>query len=167
MAKVHGIDTGAKVVNDFGACALCYAQSSPEYHHILPVAFGGVDGPQIRLCADCHSSVHRVAISADYKGGVYSASSGVDLLTENEKWQCSRDPHTTRARAHWLVSVIVAGERSVQGNPNKITRKSLQLSGVEHTMVKELKAVIPGCKSQEDAIKFAIRLAHNQRFSKQ
>ena len=32
-----------------------------ERHHILPEAYGGKHGPQVSLCTDCHTKVHKLA----------------------------------------------------------------------------------------------------------
>jgi hypothetical protein len=32
-----------------------------EDHHVIPRAFGGTNGPQVRLCSDHHSLLHKIA----------------------------------------------------------------------------------------------------------
>ena len=41
-------------------CVNCGSTSNLQYHHIVPVSFGGNDGPSnvAVLCGDCHSLVH-------------------------------------------------------------------------------------------------------------
>ena len=44
-------------------CTICNIRSdSIHSHHVIPQAYGGVDGPQVPLCGSCHTSVHAHAV---------------------------------------------------------------------------------------------------------
>ena len=43
-------------------CWVCSESSGLNNHHVIPQAYGGVNGPQVTLCAVCHSKVHATAL---------------------------------------------------------------------------------------------------------
>lgn len=55
------LDLSAGAINDTGGCWICGNRDGAHYHHIIPRAYGGTHGPQVRLCAVCHDGVHKVA----------------------------------------------------------------------------------------------------------
>lgn len=45
-------------------CVICLnVPSTPHMHHVIPQCYGGVDGPQVLLCASCHNDLHNQALS--------------------------------------------------------------------------------------------------------
>lgn len=43
-------------------CWICTKRQGLNDHHVIPQAYGGVDGPQVTLCASHHTQVHTVAL---------------------------------------------------------------------------------------------------------
>ena len=61
-------------------CVNCGATDGLQYHHIVPLAFGGNDVPEnmVCLCRDCHSLIHYgkrgvIAHNDAVKAGVHAA----------------------------------------------------------------------------------------------
>ena len=45
-------------------CLVCGTTLNLQSHHITPVSLGGPeDGPQVPLCGNCHSNIHKMAES--------------------------------------------------------------------------------------------------------
>lgn len=44
------------------SCALCGMESGINFHHEIPRAYGGEDGPQTPLCSGHHGLVHTLAL---------------------------------------------------------------------------------------------------------
>jgi hypothetical protein len=43
-------------------CWVCSQRHGLNDHHVIPQAYGGVDGPQVTLCASHHTLIHTVAL---------------------------------------------------------------------------------------------------------
>jgi hypothetical protein len=43
-------------------CWICQGKDGLNDHHVIPQAYGGVDGPQVTLCATHHTLIHAVAL---------------------------------------------------------------------------------------------------------
>lgn len=43
-------------------CWVCSGKDGLNDHHVIPQAYGGVDGPQVTLCATHHTFIHTVAL---------------------------------------------------------------------------------------------------------
>ena len=45
-----------------GLCFTCRKKLPLDNHHIIPVSYGGQEGPTVDLCQDCHTLVHRLIL---------------------------------------------------------------------------------------------------------
>lgn len=43
-------------------CWVCPSKDGLNDHHVVPQAYGGVNGPQVTLCATHHTFIHAVAL---------------------------------------------------------------------------------------------------------
>lgn len=73
-------------------------------HHLVPRAFGGVDGPRISLCSPHHTAVHQIALKLERAKPVN------DLLTQDS---------TKDKKLLWLASIIVNAKAMTSEDPNK------------------------------------------------
>lgn len=46
-----------------GTCYVCDKEKLVEEHHLIPQSRGGKEGPQVKLCTECHDKGHYLAIS--------------------------------------------------------------------------------------------------------
>src|SRR6478736_5733847 len=88
-------------------CWICDRMFSPNLrrndHHIIPRAYGGVDGPQVSLCADHHSTLH------DIERRMWANRSHHDLLTHTTDWDI---------KLVWLASRAYNAHVLIQKDPN-------------------------------------------------
>ncbi len=112
----------------------CWACSKPftnsllrEDHHIIPSAFGGHDGPQVSLCSDHHSLLHKVADLLLAKSANLDVIRGFLLgLTEGEV-----------SRILYLSTRAAQAERVFKNDPNRGVQLSVTVSNTLLTEVKK------------------------------
>ena len=135
----------------------CWVCSSPfsssckeERDHIIPRAYGGIDGPQVSLCDSHHSALHEIALK------LYSKKSYFNLL-----------PHKADqdARLLYLASVAYNARVLTEKDPNKKQMVVLHLSGPEIAMLKKLKPVYKNA-GRERLIGVAIDLLYKRHFTR-
>jgi hypothetical protein len=119
-----------------------------EDHHIIPRAYGGMDGPQVRLCSSHHTALHTIALR------LYNGKPFYDLL--------SQDPDTNE-RLLYLASVAYNARLAVEGDPNKKQVLVLGLSGETRERLRRLKTVY-GRLGRERLIELAILNLFNKHF---
>lgn len=97
-------------------------------HHVIPQAAGGRDGPQVRICSDCHNAIHDAADKGldviDY----------IELPDAKKRW-------TTRqavARAGYLIRTIRTALEVARQSANKTTGVNLKLNGEENARLEYL-----------------------------
>lgn len=94
-----------------------------HYHHIVPRAFGGEDGPQITLCTAHHDILHKIA------NKIVSNKDYSRYLTEDA---------STNRRLLDLANVAARAELAFRDDPNKKTKVPLTLDGATHAKLKDL-----------------------------
>jgi hypothetical protein len=97
-----------------------------EDHHIIPVAYGGADGPQVRICSDHHTALHTIALRL-YNGKPY-----FELLSPDT---------STNERLLYLASVAYNARLAVMNDPNKKRVLVLALKGDTWDKLTQLKTV--------------------------
>lgn len=102
-------------------CWVCTDTSSLHEHHIIPQAYGGVDGPTVTLCATCHNGVHHVA----------------DGREEMKPTSWSIQERLSRGMG--LVNAIVHARILASKSTNKRVIVTLELSANEATMLDRIK----------------------------
>ena len=117
-------------------------------HHIIPKAYGGVDGPQVSLCDSHHSALHFIALK------LYNKKPFNHLLTH----VASQDK-----KLLWLATMVYHARLATEKDPNK--RQVLVLSPTRETLdkLKQLKRVY-GNLSKENLVALAIDSLFNKHF---
>ena len=90
----------------------------PEDHHVIPRAFGGNDGPQVRLCSDHHSLLHKMAIMLvpEKQADLAHIQQFLIGLTT-----------TTAKRTMYLACTAALAERKFSADPNRGVPVSLSI----------------------------------------
>lgn len=104
-----------------------------EEHHIVPRAFGGVDGPVALLCDSHHAALHKIAIRIKAKKPY------IDLIP-------NATPLMLR-RLAWLATAVVRAEKEVGNDPNKQVLLGVKLSRDQQQVVRRLQSVYGGSQS--------------------
>lgn len=120
-----------------------------EDHHVIPRAYGGVDGHQVSLCASHHSALHEIALR------LYSKRSYFNLLTGDPKQD---------KKLMYLASCVYNARLLTENDPNK--RRILVLSPSKETFDKldRLKSLFKGNVSRERVIEAAIDALYKRHF---
>ena len=122
-------------------CWACKRRDGLHDHHIVPQAYGGVDGPQVTLCGSHHTLIHEVA------------------LKPKQEW-AQRIPVEHHATLGQLVSIIANARASTKHleKPMTINHK---LSMDRSRRLRELKLLL-GQKSITAALDMAIDIVYDQ-----
>lgn len=106
-------------------CWICNTKFGPAVkehrHHVIPRAYGGVDGPQVSLCDSHHSALHEIALK------LYTKKPYFKLL--------STDPGINK-RLMYLASVAYNSRLLTENDPNK---KPLLVESVHKETIDKLK----------------------------
>lgn len=124
-------------------CWVCDDVSSLHEHHIIPQAYGGVDGPTVTLCATCHNGVHHVA---DGRADMRPSS-----------WVT---PERNR-KGTWLSDTIVKARVLASTSDNKQAKVILELSANETKMLDQITQAI-GSTSRVKTLKELIHKMHQR-----
>lgn len=130
-------------------CGLKFDHSNKkEDHHIIPRAYGGVDGPQVSLCDSHHTAGHNISLK------LYSKKPFTDLLTNNEE---------QNKKLLYLATTICNARILTEGDPNK--KQVIIFSPKKETLdkLKQLKRVY-GNLGREKLIEYAIDRLYYQHF---
>lgn len=84
-------------------CYICHKKTILQEHHIQPQAYGGKDGPTVRLCSSCHTGLHVCALKA-----VSKKPKTIDPVFTSEQM----------LRAEPLIQYIVAAILKSRENPD-------------------------------------------------
>lgn len=118
-------------------------------HHILPRAYGGVDGPEVTICDGHHSTVHRV---------------GECLIHEKAHHQFLRGESTVRVqRIMYLASRIHEMYLKTKNDPNKAVTFTTVLTARHRNMIDALKPVL-GARSREAVFIQALESLYKRHF---
>lgn len=120
-----------------------------EDHHIFPRNAGGTDGPEVSLCSEHHSALHKIALRIQGKKDFREF-----LFGENSK---------SSHKLLWLASMVVKAEKFAQNDPNKLLRNGVQLNAAETEMLKRLQSIYPS-KSRSDLFKQGLYLLYKKHF---
>lgn len=99
-----------------------------ERHHLIPRAYGGVDGPQVSLCDKHHMVAHKIAICLKAKKPFEHL-----LVGESEE---------RRKKLIWMASLIVKADRATAGDENKPSKVTVVLSKQDQAMLDHVKTAM-------------------------
>lgn len=118
-------------------------------HHILPRAYGGVDGPEVSICDSHHSTVHRI---------------GECLINEKTHHQFLRgEPPKQVQKIMYLATRIHEIYLLTKNDPNKAVSVSLVLTARHRNLIDALKPVL-GVRSREAVFLAALESLHTRHF---
>lgn len=98
-----------------------------HHHHMVPRAFGGVDGPQVSLCDGHHNKLHKIAVA--WKG-----SKPHFMLVQGEI------PEVVK-KLEYLASIVYNAELQTRNDPNKQAAVMIHLNARQKQMIDRLKTV--------------------------
>jgi hypothetical protein len=119
-----------------------------QRHHVVPRAYGGIDGPQVSLCSAHHTALHEIALK------LYTKKPYFDFLT--------RDPSQDQ-KLLWLASVAYNARLATENDPNK---KPLLVESIRKetmTQLKQLKTIFPRT-SRAKLIEAAVSALYSRHF---
>lgn len=119
-------------------------RAQEERHHVIPVAYGGVDGLQVSLCDQHHTKAHRIAERLPRK------PFGEFLNGEN--------PVTTK-KLLWLATRIANARETYQADPNRHIMMAIMLKPEIRAMMDDLKGSLH-VRSREAVIESCITMIH-------
>lgn len=144
MASKATLDLSPGAINDPGGCWVCGSKLNPEYHHIIPRAYGGEKGPQVRLCSIDHAAIDRAVSLGVNKVAQARPGLGADGLT----------------RLAALAKLVISAAKATKGDPNKSIAFNDRFPAVT---AKKLKALVRLTNSSQQAV---VRQAINELHKK-
>lgn len=143
-----------------GYCWVCGAKFAgaggtalQEVHHIIPVAYGGRDGPTVDLCENHHGGLHKAALAI--RGGRGYRHIIPDLEGEPLK------------KLLWLATRVNEAYYATLGDPNKKAEVILPLDKELLEQITQLQKIYPRHRSRAAVIKLAIQQLHGKHFLRQ
>lgn len=132
-----------------GKCLICGLGSATLHsHHVVPQAYGGVGGPEVDLCGDCHTNVHAHAIA------ILSFKRNGKNKVKNF-WRTAEEEDTARP----LVAQIVNAALNYRGI--KQFKMITTLDEVTYNNLRLLKNDL-GKKSLEATLAYCIQYVYNK-----
>lgn len=121
-----------------------------EDHHVVPRAYGGVDGPTITLCTGHHTKLHEIAKC------LIKGRSHFHLLHGEDQTQIKK--------LLYLANAVYSAELATRNDPNKAASVMLTLNARHKHMVDSLKKVFPQAKSREAVFLIALEALYHKHF---
>ena len=119
-----------------------------EDHHIFPRNAGGTDGPEVSLCSEHHSTLHKIAQRLHRKAPF------ADLLLGEQQ--------SFHKKLLWLAAAVVKAENFAKGDPNKLLRNGVQLDAAETAMIQRLQKATG--KTRQEIFQLALRVLYSKYF---
>jgi len=119
-------------------------------HHMVPRAYGGVDGPTITLCDSDHNTLHKIAVALKANKSYYTHLQGADS--------------EQRRKLVYLANIVYNAELETRNDPNKSASAMVTLTARHKFMVDKLKKVYPSHRSREAVLLIALEKLFNQHF---
>lgn len=120
-------------------------------HHIVPVAYGGVDGPQVTLCTNHHDTLHLIAVA-------WKASKPHYRYVQNVV------PDQVK-KLEYLASIVYNAELQSRNDPNKAAAVILHLNAKQKLKIDRLKKVYPSVNSRASVLLLALENLYNKHFT--
>lgn len=122
-------------------------------HHIVPRAYGGVDGPTVTICDTHHSKTHRLAESLMHN-------------KQKDRYQLLLgEPAPQVKKLLYLADVIRNAWLATKNDPNKLAQVTLTLNRDQQLMVTKLKAIYPKAKSRNAILDIALQSLYNKHYA--
>lgn len=147
-------DPRSIVLNKCWICSALFSYNGGteqrEDHHIIPRAYGGVDGPTVTICDTHHTKTHRIAEC---------------LINQKNYFQYIKGegPDVVK-KLLWLASEIHNACLKMRNDPNKATSTVVTLNARHTHMVDALKKVKPKLRSREAQLLSALEAEYARHF---
>lgn len=135
---------GAKFVGEGGT-------QVREEHHMVPRAYGGVDGPTVTLCDTHHTKMHRVAEALIHEKSYRQ-------IVEGESPQVIK-------KILYLATVIRNAWQFSKDDPNKTAAVMVTLDRKHKLMIEGLKRIYPKAKSRSAVLTLALEYLYSKHFN--
>lgn len=109
-------------------CWVCGERDGIHDHHVIPQAYGGVNGPQVTVCATHHTMIHTLALRAN-----------------NEQWQHPLIEHTDSVQKRYKLNTLIGlihKARMATSNTVKPIQLSQKLDIERSKKLRELKFLL-------------------------
>ena len=127
-------------------CWVCGGKDGKNDHHVIPQAYGGVDGPQVTLCATHHTFIHTVALKPKY---------------EREHLVLQHTNISERQKKLSTLVELIAKARAATKGMEKPMMVQHKFNKERSRKLKDLKYIL-GRKSIADTLDACIDLLHEQ-----
>ena len=126
-------------------CHVCGTKNGLHEHHVIPQAYGGVNGPTVILCASHHTLIHSAALCGEKKRQ--------ELL----------HGHTEEQKQKLLELILIIRRARVatkyMRRPLKI---QIELSAEDASKLRQLKRVL-GCSSLQKTVVRSISMVAHEK----
>lgn len=123
-------------------CWCCPATTGLHQHHVIPQAYGGVDGPTVTVCGGCHTTVHTAALKAPHQWTALIPTANQDKFLQ-------------------LIQIIYRARMATKNSPNKPMKMQLEFSVERTKKIRQLKALL-GVSSLSSVIDRCIDKVYDQ-----
>lgn len=148
----------SKILDHCWVCGQRFTDANPpgsasrEDHHVIPVAYGGADGPLVSLCSSHHAILHRIAVFMKGDKPYF------ELLANHTEQQ--------RHKILMLAEFVYNAEQATRNDPNKNVLVTLKLGREHRVKLEQLKRVYPQARGRADIVKLAIDTLYSFHFRK-
>lgn len=121
-----------------------------EDHHVVPRAFGGVDGPTVTLCENHHGKLHRIAVALKAGKPYFENLQHEDIYKVK--------------KLLYLANQVYNAELVMRNDPNKAASVMMTLNARHRGMVDSVKKIYPQAKSREAVFLLALEALYSKHF---
>ncbi len=129
-------------------CWVCRSAQGINNHHVIPQAYGGVDGPQVTLCATHHTVIHTQALRAP------------------DTWHAAMSANHTPEQIGKLVQLtgLIHKARHATANSERPMQMQHKFTKTRSRKIRELKFLL-GCSSLTATLDSCIDIVYAQQLN--
>jgi hypothetical protein len=126
-------------------CWVCRSTDGKNHHHVIPQAYGGVNGPQVTLCATHHTLIHTQA------------------LKRPDTWKPHLVKNHNAVQVEQLLQLIglIHKARAATANTEKPIQVQHKFTKTRSRQIRELKVLL-GCNSITSVLERCVDIIHAQ-----
>lgn len=160
MNNLPGIAVKHQIQDTCWVCGVRFTDANPpgtanrEDHHIIPRAYGGIDGPQVSLCDHCHTRVHKIQACLLHNKPYFIYTQGLD--------------QNGIQKVLYLATCAYNAKKATDNDPNKKLTLVLSLNGERLQKIEKLKQIMPsGMRSRASIYNYALDYLYSKMFVKE
>lgn len=157
LMQPKSIPTNGPVNSKTDPCWICDEQIQLVEHHMIPRAYGGVNGPTVYICSNCHKNVH--AIESEIGSEPFQPDDVLEMIKDKLFYI----PETHLTRAFICIKMIIQARDAVEGDPNKSVVFMDRFPPVVKNQLRALRTVYPKL-NQQKIVRLAIELLYSRHF---